>query len=662
MRYIWRFILIITGFLILALSAPNEITYPARETGMAYKMKYIQSALGENMLIQVKFFRSEFTLSAGAFLMSLAALFLGMILITPSARKCLKSLIRQPRRLTILLLALGYLLFTLKPSEKGWPIVLYLTLGTAGITMIFVGASSLVDTLIFKLRSLGQKIERWFYGMPAWTLLASLFALVFTATNLGSYFLFEHIPHVADSVDQVFHAKIFLLGRLTVPSPEPRELFDFTLMINNGRWYSQYPPGQTLLLSLGHILHAPWIINPLLGSLCIVLLYFIGKEIYSERIGRLAALLGALSPFLVFMSSEYMNHTPTLFFFELFLLGFVRMVKRLRTRDALLAGFALGYVVNMRPLTAVAIGIPFLIYAISKLVMLFMTSRKESFRFTVLCFTALAMFGVMFGGLLTFNSLTNGDPLTFGYHVLHGKDHNPGFGHSGWGEPHTPRRGLIQTLNNLNALNKFLFELPIPSLIFVFLAFVSLKANTWDLLLIGYASSLILAYFTYWHQDWCLGPRVLFSSTAAFVLLTARGIAAVPDIVHNLFGIVDKSRVKGYIAIILIACFCLGFASNIPSLLRVYSDGYWGANAQILKAVKKMQIENAIVFVRSDGPMGYRSVFPQNHPLLKSDVIYARFLDERKNGELMRQFTDRKFYIADGPSITEYLFSSNFSP
>ena len=152
MRYIWRFILIITGFLILALSAPSEITYPARETGMAYKMKYIQSALGQNMLIQVKFFRSEITLSASAFLTSLAALFVGMMLITPSARKCLKSSIRQPRRLTILLLALGCLLFTLMPSKKGWPIVLYLTLGTAGITMIFVGASSLVDTLIFKLR------------------------------------------------------------------------------------------------------------------------------------------------------------------------------------------------------------------------------------------------------------------------------------------------------------------------------------------------------------------------------------------------------------------------------------------------------------------------------------------------------------------------------
>ena len=66
--------------------------------------------------------------------------------------------------------------------------------------------------------------------------------------------------------------------------------------------------------------------------------------------------------------------------------------------------------------------------------------------------------------------------------------------------------------------------------------------------------------------------------------------------------------------------------------------------------------------VLSSTILAYRSVFPQNHPLLKSEVIYARFLDEQKNAELMRQFTGRKFYIADGPSITEYPFSSNSSP
>ena len=622
-------------------------------------MRYVESVLVDGKtLIHVTFFQYEFSFPPIVLFTSVALFFIGMILASPPARRSVKSLLRQPRRAIFLILSIGCLLFTLKPSsETGWGIVLYLTLGSVGMTMLFVGASPLIDALTFRLSGLEQRIGRWFYGMPIWILLTSLFALVFTAANLASYFLIEHIPHVADSVDQFFHAKIFLLGKLTVPSYEPREFFNFVNMINNGRWYSQYPPGHSLLLSFGHIFHAPWIINPLFGSLSVVLLYFVGKEIYNDRIGRLAALLGALSPFLIFMSSEFMNHISTLFFFELFLLGFVRMVKKLRVRDALLAGFSLGYIINMRPMTAIAIGFPFLVYAIVRLVKLAMTSRRESLRFGVVCFTALAMFGVMLGALLTFNCLTNGSPLTFGYHVMYGPDHNPGFGISGWGNKHTPQRGLIYTFNNLNMLNKYLFEIPIPSLIFAFLAFASLKANVWDLLLMGYAASLLLAYFAYWYQDLGFGPRFMFASIAGLILLSARGIASLPRTARDLLGADDENRVRSYIALVLIACFCLGIASNMPALTKFYSNNFWMANGKMLKAVGKIKIENAIVFVRSTKPTGYRTVFPQNHPLLKSDVIYARYLEDEKNAVLMRKFPGRKYYIANGTSIVEYTLS-----
>jgi hypothetical protein len=123
--------------------------------------------------------------------------------------------------------------------------VLYLLLGASGITMILVGASQPIDALIIRFRKSGKRVENCFYGMPAWILLSSLFAIVFTATNLVCYFIFNHIPHIVDSVDQMFHGKIFLLGKLSVPSPEPREFFEVVHMINNGKWYSQYPPGHT---------------------------------------------------------------------------------------------------------------------------------------------------------------------------------------------------------------------------------------------------------------------------------------------------------------------------------------------------------------------------------------------------------------------------------
>jgi asparagine N-glycosylation enzyme membrane subunit Stt3 len=88
-----------------------------------------------------------------------------------------------------------------------------------------------------------------------------------------------------DNIDQVFHAKIFLNGHLTVPSHQYKEFFDFTHNINNGKWYSEYPPGHTFTLMLGLLLGAPWIVNPLLGSLSIVLFYLIGREVFDEKIG-----------------------------------------------------------------------------------------------------------------------------------------------------------------------------------------------------------------------------------------------------------------------------------------------------------------------------------------------------------------------------------------
>jgi len=600
-------------------------------------MKHVFISTGGHALITLKLPFLQTAISASALVKAFLLFVAGLIAATPSARAALRRSIGNPKRLLPLILSLGYLAFTLKPTPSGWGIVLYLMLGSMGTFMLFVGAAPFLEKLLLRFSPIVRKLfPTRFPPLPL-----VLFLLPFIWTNLISYFIFEHIPHIQDSIDQVFHGKIFLLGKLYVPSPEPREFFDFTHMINNGRWYSEYPPGHSFLMSIGHLIHAPWLINPLFGSLCVVLLYLIGREIYDERTGKLGALLGMISPFLLFMSGEFMNHTTTLFFVELFLLGFSRMIRRGRARDALLCGFSLGYALNIRPMTAVAVGAPFALYALIRLSRLLFRDIRVGIRFGGLCLLTLLVFGVMVGVLLTFNYLTNGDPFLFGYIVLHGEGHKPGFGHSGWGEPHTPKKGFVQTLNNLNALNKYLFEIPIPSLLFALLALASPTANVWDLLFVGYASSLALAYFFYWFQDWCFGPRFMFESTAAFVLLSARGLIGIPKIMRSLFGIEDEGRVKGYVTVLMIFCILVGLASNLPALVRIYSNSYWGVNGNILRTVKEMGIKNAIVFVRSY----YGSVFAANSPTLDGDVIYVRDLGEEKNRELMKRFPNRKFYF-----------------
>ena len=70
-------------------------------------------------------------------------------------------------------------------------------------------------------------------NIPWPVFLSALFVFIFT--NLFSYFIFDHTPHVHDEICYIFQAKIFKSGQLYVPSSCEKEFFDFAHMINNGK-------------------------------------------------------------------------------------------------------------------------------------------------------------------------------------------------------------------------------------------------------------------------------------------------------------------------------------------------------------------------------------------------------------------------------------------
>jgi len=353
-----------------------------------------------------------------------------------------------------------------------------------------------------------------------------------------------------------------------------------------------------------------------------------------------SALLGALSPFILFMSSEFMNHASTLLFFALFVLFFAKTIRTGRIGHALIAGASLGMILLIRPLTAVGLAVPFCIYACYLLVTRFRELRPPMAAMTVMV--------VIFAGiLLGFNALTTGDPLLFGYEVLYGPGIKPGFGHAGWGDPHTPIKGLYQTLNNLIGLNKYLFEWPVPSLLFVFLLFALHTRDKWDYLLLAAFLSLTIAYFFYWFQQLLFGPRFLYESSAALIVLTARGLQRVPVFVREILGLpVSSRRACAATASFVTVCFLFAVLGNIPPLIRYYGHDLGRVNAKVLQAVKQRGISRAIVFTRSN----FGSVFTANSPLLNGDIIYARDLGE-KNRLLMADFPGYEYYLADGRNI-----------
>ncbi len=129
----------------------------------------------------------------------------------------------------------------------------------------------------------------------------------------------------------------------------------------------------------------------------------------------------------------------------------------------------------------------------------------SSKHFTMLL-NAVLSFGAMAGVLLLFNYLTNGDPSQFAYTIAQ-PENRIGFGH-GMEGPHTPLKGLVASLDYLVGLNKWLFEMPVPSMLFAVITFTSGRARRWDFLLAAYAATLLLAHFFYWYHAFVFGTEI----------------------------------------------------------------------------------------------------------------------------------------------------------
>ena len=614
----------------------------------------IQKAPGTLLsVISVRFAFLGFTLNTTLIGLLIGCVTLVMIVLLGASgmRRLLKKLLRRKGYLFASGLSLLIFLGTLIPTKTwGLPVVVYLVLGTVGMILFLTGVYPFVDVLTKWQRSRPLLVSVWkgmgrvIFHSKLTHFLIFLFLVEFLFTNLVSYFVFEHIPHMQDGINQLFHGMIFAKGKLAVPSHPYPEFFDFTHMINNGMWYSQYPPGHVFLMFLGVLLGAPWVINPLIGSFTVVLLCLLGRELYDETTGRLAGILGLLSPFILFMSSEFMNHCSALFFFTLFVLSFAKSLRLRKAFPAILTGVALGMLINIRPYTALALSAPFAGYS---LILLLIDFRLHARWLLTMLFVTFLFVGI----LLTFNKLTNGSPFLFGYQVLHGQGHTVGFGRSGWGPDHNPVRGLVQGLNNLNGLNKYLFEWPVPALFFLVLLFSSLTSNKWDYLLLSCFAMLWAAYVFYFYHDWCLGPRFLYEAAGTVILLCARGILRLPQFLQEISDSgLSERRVYGMTALAVAVCLIIGWSGNMPALARTYSDSYWDVNADVLKTVKRAGISNAIVFTRSY----YGCVLLGNSPTFDGDVIFARDLGE-KNKRLMSEYPDRTYYITEGNTLRNYI-------
>ncbi len=347
---------------------------------------------------------------------------------------------------------------------------------------------------------------------------------VFLSTNLISLLVFKNIPHVQDSISQFFQAKIFANGHFTAPPPPIPDFFQYPLdnIIIAERWYSQYTPGHPFLIMLGLIINMPWIVNPILATLSAALLYLAGKKYYGELEARGAVALYCLSPFVLFISASFMNHVSSLFFGLLFFYCILLTLNRSSIVSGIIAGFALGAVLNIRTGDAVAIGTVIGVFFI-------VCNLKRGQYRTILAagFSFMCMVAI----LLWYNYSTNDDAFLFGYQAKWGFEHTLGFTNKMImsAPPHTFLRGIGHTISNFIALNQNLFEWPLPSLLPLAIFFTPFgwHKGRKEFLLLLIALGAPVFYFFYFFQDLCLGPRFYYISLPFILLLTSRSFVLI---------------------------------------------------------------------------------------------------------------------------------------
>ena len=166
------------------------------------------------------------------------------------------------------------------------------------------------------------------------------------------------IPLIHDEFSYVLQARIFAGGHWTAPAPPIPEFFEQPHVLVSPAVASKYPPGHALLLALGALVGAPWIVVILLSAITGGLVYALGRRLFNPWIGLFAWLFWLVAPFNLRFRPSYYSEVTTA---ALWLMAWWALLewRATRRREWLFAlAAAIGWGAITRPLTMLAFALP----------------------------------------------------------------------------------------------------------------------------------------------------------------------------------------------------------------------------------------------------------------------------------------------------------------
>jgi 4-amino-4-deoxy-L-arabinose transferase-like glycosyltransferase len=500
-------------------------------------------------------------------------------------------------------------------------------------------------------------------------IILSLLAIFLAA--LVTQYIFEGVPHLEDELAYVWQARLLAEGKFSIPSPpHPRSFLVPFVVDHEGQRFGKYPPSWPLVLSAGVLLGAREMVNPLLAGLGVWLTYLLGKRLFGQVTGLLAAGLTLTSPFFLLNSGSLLSHPLGLVlsaaFALLWLAGFAERESAPRWRYTFGAALVLGFLILARPFTAVGVALPF---AVHGLYLFFSPGRSPQQRRQVR--THLLVFGglglALAGLVFLWQYRVTGDPFLNPYTLWWEYD-RIGFGEGIGVVPggHSLAIARINMRHSLNAGWRDLFGWAGYS--WLFLPFGLLAAwKNWRGLLVGAVfPSLVFIHIFYWIGSELFGPRYYYEGLYSLTLFTALGFAwlagwlkspQVTSVVAQPSSDLGKAvhlfnhpkallLRKTLVPALLILLVSYNLFTFLPGRLWEM-HGLYGisrVDLQPFLTQEAQALTPALVIVHSEKWMSYGSLIELEDPRLTTPFIFAWSRGPAADQTLAEDFPERNIY------------------
>ncbi len=473
---------------------------------------------------------------------------------------------------------------------------------------------------------------------------------------------YDRHPHIPDEISYLYQAKYLSEGMIAMPIPPVPDAFKMDLMTyEKDIWFSPFQPGWPLMLALGAFFKVPWLVNPILAGLNLLLIYILVRKIYNLYTSRIVVLLLCTSPWFIFMAMNFMGHTFTLTCALGATLAVIWARETGKVKWGWIGGFILGMMSLIRPLDAAIIAVILGLFSIG--------IGGKRLKYSAIAGLVLGSI-IIASAMLPYNkvltkSWTKLPVMAYFDKYYWPKVNSFGFGpeRGGMGWPHDPFPGhgpldaLLNANLNIFSINIELFGWCTGSLVLIAIMLFSRKMRRNDYLMLAVLGLVIGIYtFNYFGGGPDFGARYWYIVIVPCVVLTIRGIQHLSSLLdsESSDGASNGTRVM---VGVLILCI-LSLLNFLPWRAIDKYHHYRGMRPDIRHLAKEHNFGKSLVLIRGEL---MRDNINQDYPsaaiynpidLNSESPVYVSYGSQEISAQLLDAYTDRKIWIVNGPTIT----------